>query len=484
MGTMQLSEIWNKLLGHVIQFAPWAEDRLEEVRKRTWYLPSPETAQLNLLMVCLDLDLDDFRHRSKAKHLLEELFSSDVSQIDAKTPMFSGQIAKLPQKHVDRLLQSVKWAFEAPFEEFEQLPVDQAVILVRKSAPSLKGFRAHRWLNSLGYHVATPDLPRQRFLFRMGWLKEVSTAEAGKKAAFKEIQKLSVAVEAPLREIDYVLGLFAGAIEDSGTGVARCLAQPLCEECPIASECLFFRIQGSDKDRGSGALADTMRTEDLPKERIRKEGPEHLSSAELLSVLLRPGQSVPNTLQLAHRLLRHAGSLRRLSEMSFSGLSEIPGVGSANAAILMSTLELCRKFNEEDYFGVGQHFTKAEAVFTHFRSRFLGAKQEEIYVINLDSQLKVIRIVPVSKGLLLQAQVESREIFKEAIKDSAHSMIIVHNHPSGSPKPSKADRRITEHLYRAGEFLRIPIQDHIIIGEKEYYSFAEEGTLEPSEDFS
>ena len=214
--------------------------------------------------------------------------------------------------------------------------------------------------------------------------------------------------------------------------------------------------------------------EERPREKLLSRGPEALSDAELLAILLRTGtaSTKKSALDQARAFLAQAGSLSTLAKALPSELRATKGVGPAKAATLQAAFELARRLSSTKMKKGTQVRTSAD-VFQHFHGRLRGLKKERFFAVLLDGKNKVIRDVLISEGSLTGSLVHPREVFNPAVRESAASVILVHNHPSGDPTPSEEDRELTRRLMKSGELLGIQVLDHIIIGDGSYRSFAD-----------
>jgi len=216
--------------------------------------------------------------------------------------------------------------------------------------------------------------------------------------------------------------------------------------------------------------------DDRPRERLVKFGPETLSDAELLAIILRTGAKGQTALDFARTLISTYGSFQGMDNASIVELSGLKGIGPAKAAQIKAVLEIAKRFWRKE-FKEGKPFTNSRAVYEHFHETLRGKKKELFIALLLDSKNKKIREVKVSEGSLTSSHVHPREVFNPVVKDSAASLILVHNHPSGDPTPSRDDIEITRRLKEVGELLGVKVLDHIIIGGGRYTSFADEGIL-------
>jgi DNA repair protein RadC len=220
-----------------------------------------------------------------------------------------------------------------------------------------------------------------------------------------------------------------------------------------------------------------------PRERLLAEGAEVLSDAQLLAILLRTGSDRANAVQLAIHLLEEFQTLSNLAHLSVSELYSIRGIGPAKAAQLKAAMELGRR-SLASPLSQGVKLITSQHVFNHFFPRLKHFKKEIFKIILLDQKNKVIRDVNISEGSLTSTVVHPREVFNPAIRESAASVIFLHNHPSGDPTPSQEDKEMTQRLVAVGELLGIQVLDHLIVGENTYFSFADSGNIKRSPQFA
>ncbi|MHA2621148.1 MAG: RadC family protein [bacterium JZ-2024 1] len=212
--------------------------------------------------------------------------------------------------------------------------------------------------------------------------------------------------------------------------------------------------------------------EGKPRERLMRLGPGALSDAELLAILMRVGRQQVTVLELAQDLLTEVRGLSSLANMNYRELCQIKGIGPAKACQILAGVELGRRvLSERAQPKPGEKFNSPERVYEVFAPKLMLAEAEHVLVIYLNTKLVKIGEQEISRGGLSQAVAEPREIFKEAVRRSAASIILVHNHPSGDPTPSEEDRRLTTTVREVGKMVGIPLTDHIIIGHGSYYSF-------------
>jgi DNA repair protein RadC len=210
---------------------------------------------------------------------------------------------------------------------------------------------------------------------------------------------------------------------------------------------------------------------------LRALGAQALSTTELLALLFGSGGRAGSALDCARRVLAGAdGSLRRLAATPLGSLVQVPGLGVARATVVQAAIELGRRMASEGR-EVGAPLRCPHDVVAAFAPRLQDLPVEEFHVAILDTQHRMERDVLISRGTLNASLVHPREVFREAIAERAASIVLVHNHPSGDPTPSREDRNITEQLALSGRLLDIPVHDHVIIGRGCYLSFAEAGLL-------
>lgn len=227
---------------------------------------------------------------------------------------------------------------------------------------------------------------------------------------------------------------------------------------------------------GARTIKDWPSTE-RPRERLRMLGAGALRTAELLAILLSSGSGGRTALEVGERLFERFGrSLRRLGSAPWTQLTEVRGIGQARAVAVLAALELGRRATEEvrnDDDRIGS----PRDVYRRFELRLRDLKQEEFHILLLNTQNAVIRDVMVTRGILDASVVHPREVFAPALAEAAAAVILVHNHPSGDPTPSPADREVTRQLVEAGKLLGIPVRDHVIVGNGRYTSFFDLGLL-------
>jgi DNA repair protein RadC len=215
-----------------------------------------------------------------------------------------------------------------------------------------------------------------------------------------------------------------------------------------------------------------MKIKDIPKngrprERFLKHGPEVLSDAELFAIILRTGTIGENVTEMSNRLIAEYG-LDKLFDCSLKELQKIKGIGPSKAMQILTMAELGKRHSQAQK--TLRKITCAEDVYSYFHERLKDKKQEEFWILMLNTQNYIIGEQLISKGILDASIIHPREVFKPAIKNSASKIVLVHNHPSGDTTPSREDLEITEKLKAVGEELGVRVVDSVIIGDRDFES--------------
>ncbi|RSL32272.1 JAB domain-containing protein [Salibacterium salarium] len=213
-----------------------------------------------------------------------------------------------------------------------------------------------------------------------------------------------------------------------------------------------------------------------PREKMIKNGPECLSNQELLAVLLRTGSKHESVLQLSQRVLYDFDGLHLLKEATVEELQKIKGIGQAKALELRAALELGRRIYT---YQEGEKYVirSPEDVSSYVMEDMRFLTQEHFVILCLNTKNQVIHRQTLFIGSLNSSIVHPRELFKEALRRSAASVICLHNHPSGDPAPSNEDIEVTKRLIECGHLLGIEVLDHIIIGDRKFSSLKEKGYI-------
>ncbi|MCR2820542.1 DNA repair protein RadC [Lederbergia panacisoli] len=216
--------------------------------------------------------------------------------------------------------------------------------------------------------------------------------------------------------------------------------------------------------------------DERPRERLINNGPESLSNHELLAILLRTGTKSESVIQLANRLLTQFDGLMWLKDAALEEMTNLKGIGEAKAVQIAAAVELGRRISNLSY---DERYVirspEDGANYCMNDMRFLS--QEHFVCLYLNTKNQVIHRQTIFIGSLNASIVHPREVFKEAIRRSAASIICLHNHPSGDPAPSREDIEVTKRLVECGKMIGIELLDHLIIGDKKYVSMKEKGYM-------
>ena len=210
-----------------------------------------------------------------------------------------------------------------------------------------------------------------------------------------------------------------------------------------------------------------------PRERLKKFGVDYLNNEELLAILLRTGTKSMSVKDLALNVLKELDNISDLDNLTLNKFLKIKGIGEAKAMSILAALELGKRIYLKNKVTEKVNIKNGLDIYNLFKYLNYTDKQENLIVLLLDSKNNLIKSKIVFKGSLNISVAHPREIFKEAILNSASRIILVHNHPSGDPTPSLNDQQITKQMLKSGEIIDIPVIDHIIIGNNKYYTFKE-----------
>lgn len=214
-----------------------------------------------------------------------------------------------------------------------------------------------------------------------------------------------------------------------------------------------------------------------PREKLLFIGPKGLTNSELLALILCTGTKEKNAVELSQEIIQMGDNgILDLKDVSLEELCQIKGIGVSKASKIVATIELARRIGETAFVKQGK-VNSSKDIVTFFMEKLRYQMQEEFLIVLLNTKNEIIKYESISKGSLNASIVHPREVFNKAIRKSASAVILVHNHPSGHPNPSGEDKKVTERLVRAGEIVGITVLDHVIIGDKTYYSFKENALI-------
>lgn len=215
-----------------------------------------------------------------------------------------------------------------------------------------------------------------------------------------------------------------------------------------------------------------------PYEVVKTYGVEELDDQELLAVFIRTGTKEENAMEIANRILNSfpERNLLGLCHIPWKELMKIPGIGEVKAIRLKCLAELARRISGAEA-KKGLKFDRPETIWNYYRESLRHEERERVILVMLDQKLNLIADAVLSIGTVRESVVSPRELFLMALREKAVQVMLLHNHPSGDPTPSRADLEITERVRMLGAMMEIPLVDHIIIGDKTYCSMRESGYL-------
>lgn len=224
-----------------------------------------------------------------------------------------------------------------------------------------------------------------------------------------------------------------------------------------------------------------MKIEDIPySERPREKALLHgistLSNVELLAIIIRNGTKNNSAIEVAYEVINSFKSLNNLMNCSISELNQIKGLNNAKSIAILASLEFakrCTLITKSNRI----HIDNASSVFELLKDKYRNEQQENFVILFLDSRNNLICEYLLFKGSVSSSMIHPRDIFREACKNNANRLIVVHNHPSGNPSPSESDLKTTKSLVEISHLIAIPIIDHIILGDHTYFSFKENDLL-------
>lgn len=228
----------------------------------------------------------------------------------------------------------------------------------------------------------------------------------------------------------------------------------------------------------SNVLIRQIPIEERPRERLVKYGAKSLSTEDLIAIIMKTGTKDYSSKFLASQILKKVKTIPDLKNITLNSLIKINGIGVVKAIEFLAALELGRRVYESKPLENNLKFNGAKKIYDYFSSELNGLTQEHFICLYLDQSKKLIEKKLLFKGTLNKSLIHPREIFKWAYLSSAAYIICVHNHPSGNVIPSNEDINVTNMLVKIGHLQGIPVIDHVIIGNNNYYSFYENDVLE------
>lgn len=217
--------------------------------------------------------------------------------------------------------------------------------------------------------------------------------------------------------------------------------------------------------------------EDRPREKLSAQGRRALTDAELIAILIGSGNRDESAVELSKRILHHYGNdLNKLGKASIDELSKFKGIGEAKAISIIAALEIGRRRNETES-ETPEFIGSSRDGYNIIKRYLMDLSHEEFWVMMINQAGKVIAKELISKGGIIHTVADPKIIFSAALRSSAVSIMLAHNHPSGNLKPSHQDIELTKRITAAGKLLDIKVLDHLIVTDNGFYSFADEGLL-------
>jgi DNA repair protein RadC len=217
--------------------------------------------------------------------------------------------------------------------------------------------------------------------------------------------------------------------------------------------------------------------EDRPREKLLLKGTSALSEAELVAILIGSGTAKTSAVELAKKvLLLSNNNLNELARLSVKDLMKIKGIGEAKAITIVAALELGRRRKAQD-LDEKPKISSSKDAFDLIQGHLMDLPHEEFWVLLLNRMHQVVKKKRISEGGVSGTVADPKIIYKLALEDLASGVIVAHNHPSGNLKPSQSDIDLTRKLKEAGRFLEVQLLDHLIIANRNYFSFADEGLI-------
>ena len=212
-----------------------------------------------------------------------------------------------------------------------------------------------------------------------------------------------------------------------------------------------------------------------PRERLKNYGVDHLSNEELLSIIIGSGTKNMSCKELSLEIMKEIKDITNLKDLTVEKLIKIKGVGISKASNILASAELGKRVYQTKTNDV--ELNNPDKIYEYVKDLFISKKQEYFYTLYLDNRNHLINKKLLFIGTINKSVVHPREIFKYAYLYSATSIIVVHNHPSGDIKPSKEDMLVTSNIVNIGNINKIPVLDHLIVGNNNYYSFNDNGLI-------
>lgn len=322
----------------------------------------------------------------------------------------------------------------------------------------------YQQINNSGQSLALPLAENQeivRTFIRIGVLKERSQSEYNKTVLDYIVNSFAKEADRSPALVSVIIRLFSSG-QYGIVPTPVCGSSPKCSKCKLTKFCQFFNSPPLDPAKAGLSIA----------KRFELGAENSVTNIELISVLVGGNKPSSSSKHVAENVMSRYSTLRSLSNVSLSELKNMRNVSDSAAFKIYSALILFKRFVEEE--NLDKIIIKeSKDLFDLFKVELRDQKQESFFIVMLDSMNGIIRQKKIAHGGLSSVQVISSEVFRPALIESAVSVVLVHNHPSGNPKPSDDDIRLTKDLAKAGELLGIEVVDHIIIGDNRYISFVD-----------
>lgn len=230
-------------------------------------------------------------------------------------------------------------------------------------------------------------------------------------------------------------------------------------------------------DQNFSTKISELAEEDRPREKLLLKGKSALTDAELIAILIGSGTKTLSAVDLSRLILKNVSyDLSTLAKLSIKDLMKFKGIGEAKAITIVAAMELGRRRKEQEPQSKPK-ISSSRDVYELMRPELYDEVVEHFYLVLMNRSNQVIKKHLVSQGGTSGTVVDAKVVFKTALEHLAQSMILVHNHPSGSLTPSEQDKRLTERLVKIGRDMDLPVLDHVIFSDRGYFSFADEGIL-------
>lgn len=238
------------------------------------------------------------------------------------------------------------------------------------------------------------------------------------------------------------------------------------------------KVKETETEEQNFSTIKQLSEEDRPREKMRANGEEMLTTAELLAILIGSGSPQKNAVELMQEILRDCDDkLILLSRLSVDELKQYNGIGEAKALTIKAAMELGRRRATEEVTRDLVKITDSQTIYRYMREKMKDLGHEECWALMLNNNAKLIKRVRISQGGITETSVDVRLVMKQAILAEATALVLVHNHPSGSCRPSRFDDQLTQSVHEACKALHIRFMDHVIVTDGDYYSYAEEGKV-------